>query len=56
MDTIATRVRFRFQFILANRWMIASVLADGLSKVLKEQLLVASAEFVEPNKSELYQF
>jgi hypothetical protein len=36
--------------------VIASVLADGLSKVLKEPLLVATAEFVEPNKSELYRF
>ncbi len=36
--------------------VIATVLADGLSKVLKEQLFVAQAEFVEPSKSELYQF
>ncbi len=36
--------------------VIASVLAEGLSKVLQEQLLVAQAEFVEPNKSQLYKF
>ena len=36
--------------------VIASVLADGLSKVLKEPLRVAQAEFVEPTKSELYKF
>lgn len=36
--------------------VIATILADGLSKFLKEQLLVAQAEFVEPSKSELYKF
>ena len=36
--------------------VIASVLAGGLSKALKEDLMVASAEFVDPNKSELYRF
>ena len=36
--------------------VIATVLADGLSKALKEQLLVAQAEFVEPTKAELYKF
>jgi hypothetical protein len=35
---------------------IASILADGLSKVLKERLLVAQAEFVEPTKTDLYKF
>ncbi len=36
--------------------VIATVLAQGLSKALKENLLVAQAEFVEPTKSELYKF
>ena len=36
--------------------VIATVLADGLSKVLKEPLTVAQAEFVEPHKSDLYKF
>ena len=36
--------------------LIAAVLADGLSKVLKEQLTVAQAEFVEPHKADLYKF
>jgi hypothetical protein len=36
--------------------MIASVLAQGLSRVLKEQLTVAQAEFVEPNNTDLYRF
>jgi hypothetical protein len=36
--------------------VIATVLADGLSKALKEQLFVAQAEFVEPTKAELYKF
>jgi len=36
--------------------IIAAVLADGLSKVLKEQLTVAQAEFVEPHKADLYRF
>jgi hypothetical protein len=36
--------------------LIASVLADGLSKVLKEPLTVAQAEFVEPHKADLYRF
>ena len=35
---------------------IATVLADGLSKVLNEQLVVAQAEFVEPSKTDLYKF
>ncbi|MEP6974606.1 MAG: hypothetical protein ABI787_04545 [Spartobacteria bacterium] len=35
---------------------IAAVLADGLSKVLNENLVVAQAEFVEPSKSDLYKF
>lgn len=39
-----------------NPKVIASVLATGLSKVLKEQLLVAQAEFVEPTKNDLYKF
>ena len=33
---------------------IASVLADGLSKSLNEQLTVARAEFVEPKAASLY--
>jgi hypothetical protein len=36
--------------------LIASVLAAGLSKVLKEQLIVAQAEFVEPHKADLSKF
>ena len=36
--------------------VIASVLAEGLSKVLKERLLVAQADFVEPTKTDLYKF
>lgn len=36
--------------------VIAEVLADGLSKVLKEPLTVAQAEFVEPRKTDLYKF
>ena len=36
--------------------VIASVLADGLSKALNEKLSVARAEFVEPNKTELGRF
>jgi hypothetical protein len=36
--------------------VIASALAEGLSKVLKERLLVAQADFVEPTKSDLYKF
>jgi hypothetical protein len=36
--------------------VIAAVLADGLSKVLKEPLTVAHAEFVEPHKSDTYKF
>jgi hypothetical protein len=35
---------------------IASVLAVELSKVLKEDLKVKSAEFVEPSKAELYAY
>jgi hypothetical protein len=35
---------------------IAAALAVGLSKVLNEQLTVAQAEFVEPRKSDLYNF
>lgn len=35
---------------------IAAALATGLSKVLNEQLTVAQAEFVEPQKSDLYNF
>ena len=35
---------------------IASVLADGLSKVLNERLTVAQAEFVEPHSASLYKF
>ncbi len=35
---------------------IASVLADGLSKSLNEQLTVARAEFVEPKAASLYKF
>jgi hypothetical protein len=35
---------------------IATVLAGGLSKTLKEPLTVAQAEFVEPQKSVLYKF
>lgn len=36
--------------------VIASVLAEGLSKVLKERLLVATAEFIEPAKAQLHTF
>ncbi len=36
--------------------VIAAALADGLSKVLKEQLTVAQAEFIEPHQSDLYKF
>jgi hypothetical protein len=36
--------------------VIAAVLADGLSKVMQKELLVASAEFVEPSKAQLYKF
>ena len=36
--------------------VIATVLADGLSKVMKEPLTVAQAEFVEPHKAALYRF
>ena len=35
---------------------IASILADGLSKHLGKELVVASAEFVEPSKAELKKF
>ena len=35
---------------------IASILADGLSKHLGKELIVASAEFVEPSKTELKKF
>src|SRR4029077_6138915 len=35
---------------------IAIVLAQGLSKIVKEPLAVQSAEFVEPTKVELYEF
>ncbi len=36
--------------------VIASVLAEGLSKVLKEPLRVAQADFVEPSTAQLYKF
>lgn len=36
--------------------VIATVLADGLSRVLKQPLTVAQAEFVEPHKADLYKF
>lgn len=36
--------------------VIATVLAQGLSKILHEQLNVAQAEFVEPNRSDIYKF
>ena len=36
--------------------LIAAILADELSKVLKEPLTVAQAEFVEPHKADLYKF
>lgn len=36
--------------------VIATVLADGLSKILKEPLTVAQAEFVEPHKADIYRF
>jgi hypothetical protein len=36
--------------------VIATALADGLSKALQEQMLVAQAEFVEPTKAKLYRF
>ncbi len=36
--------------------VIAAVLATELSKVLKQPLLVAQADFVEPTKSDLYKF
>lgn len=35
---------------------IAAALATGLSKALNEKLTVAQAEFIEPHKSELYNF
>jgi hypothetical protein len=35
---------------------IASILAEGLSKHLGKELIVASAEFVEPSKAELKKF
>ena len=35
---------------------IATILADGLSKHLGKELIVASAEFVEPSKAELKKF
>lgn len=35
---------------------IATILADGLSKHLGKELIVASAEFVEPSKTELKKF
>ncbi len=35
---------------------IAIVLADGLSKVLKQQLAVSNAEFVEPTNAEVLKF
>jgi hypothetical protein len=35
---------------------IASILAEGLSKHLGKELVVASAEFVEPSKTELKKF
>ncbi len=36
--------------------LIATALAEGLSKALNERLLVAQADFVEPTKVELYKF
>ncbi len=36
--------------------LIAGVLAEGLSKVLNEQMTVAQAEFVEPHSADLYKF
>jgi hypothetical protein len=36
--------------------LIAGVLADGLSKTLKQRLIVAQAEFVEPHTADLYKF
>jgi len=36
--------------------LIAGVLAQGLSKSLKERLTVAQAEFVEPQQANLYRF
>lgn len=36
--------------------LLASVLADGLSKALNERLTVAQAEFVEPHQTDLYKF
>src|ERR1700747_1409286 len=36
--------------------LIASALAEGLSKSLNERLVVAQAEFVEPRSSTLYKF
>ena len=36
--------------------LIASVLAEGLSKALNERLTVSQAEFVEPHKTDLYKF
>ena len=36
--------------------LIASVLAEGLSKALNERLTVSRAEFVEPHKTDLYKF
>ena len=36
--------------------VIATVLAEQLAKILKRPLTVSSAEFVEPNQSELHAF
>ncbi len=36
--------------------LIAGILAEGLSKSLKERLTVAQAEFVEPQQANLYRF
>jgi hypothetical protein len=47
---------FPFPVYTRDANVIAAVLADGLSTVLKENLTVAQAEFVEPHKAELYKF
>ena len=47
---------FPIPFYSRDPKVIAAVLAEGLSKVLQEQLTVAQAEFVEPEKSQLYKF
>jgi hypothetical protein len=47
---------FPFPVYTRDATTIAMVLAEELSKVLKEKLTVAQAEFVEPHKVELSKF